>query len=273
MSSNPLQQYFRQPKIYISLPSNGVFNNPGTFQGDINNLPVYGMTGMDEIVIKTPDALMTGESTVKVIESCCPSVKDGWDLSILDTELVFTAIRISTYGNIMAVTHTCPGCQTDNDYDIDLTKIVDHLSSCKYQNKVVLDSLTLKLQPLTYKQATDINVKNFGLQQKLYQLDLMEDSEEKQKNIHVLWKEIADIQNIVYFASVESVETLDQVVTDKTFISEYLRNCDKSVFDSIKKQIDANKSTWKFPGYAIVCDTCKKENNVTIDLDPSNFFV
>ena len=273
MSPNPLQQYFRQPKIYIGLPSNGVFNKPGTFQSDVTNLPVYGMTGMDEIIIKTPDALMSGESTVKLMESCCPSIKNAWDVTILDTELIFTAIRIATYGTTMAITHTCPGCQTENDYDVDLTQIVDHLSNCKYENKIVLDGITLKIQPLTYKQASDINVKNFMLQQKLYQVDAMEDSDEKQKNVDSLWKEIADIQNIVYFASVESVETPTVSVTDKNHISEYLKNCDKSVFDAIKKQIDTNKSIWKFPGYPIACDTCKQENNVTIDLDPSNFFV
>jgi hypothetical protein len=72
---------------------------------------------------------------------------------------------------------------------------------------------------------------------------------------------------------VESVETPDTVVTDKNYISEYLKNCDKVVFDAIKKQIEINKSIWKFPGYPIACEECKKENMVTIDLDPSNFFV
>jgi len=59
MATNPLQQYFRQPKIYIKLPSGGVFNKLGSLQGDVTNMPVYGMTGMDEIIMKTPDALMS----------------------------------------------------------------------------------------------------------------------------------------------------------------------------------------------------------------------
>jgi hypothetical protein len=273
MSSNPLQQYFRQPKIYIRLPSDGTFNKPGSIQGDLTNLPVYGMTGMDEIIIKTPDALMSGESTVKVIESCCPSIKDGWDLSILDTELIFTAIRIATYGNMMGVSHTCPGCQTENDYDVDLSVIVDHLSNCQYQNKVVLDELILKIQPLNYLQSTNINVKNFELQRQLFQTDAMEDETEKQASIDNLWKKLAEIQNDVYFASVESIETPTVAVTEKNYIIEYLKNCDKSIFDAIKSQIDANRDNWKFPGYPVKCTTCGNETNLTLDLDPSNFFV
>lgn len=273
MSSNPLQQYFRQPKIYIKLPSEGVFNKPGTVQGDITNLPVYGMTGMDEIIIKTPDALMSGESTCKVIESCCPSIKDAWDVSILDTELIFTAIRIATYGNTMGVSHTCPGCQTENDYDVDLSRIVDHLSSCKYQNKVVLDEIILKIQPLTYRQSTNINIKNFALQRQLFQTDTMEDEVAKQSSIDDLWKQLAEIQNDVYFASVESIETPTVAVTERNYIVEYLKNCDKSIFDAIKKQIDTNRDAWKFPGFPVKCTTCSQETNLTVELDPASFFV
>ena len=94
MSNNPLKQYFRQPKIFIGLPSKGVYNKENTLDGDISNMPVYGMTGMDEILMKTPDALISGESTVRIIESCCPFIKDAWELSSLDTDLVLTSIRI-----------------------------------------------------------------------------------------------------------------------------------------------------------------------------------
>jgi hypothetical protein len=53
MANNPLQQYFRQPKIFINLPSQGVYNKPGSIQGEVSNMPVFGMTGMDEILMKT----------------------------------------------------------------------------------------------------------------------------------------------------------------------------------------------------------------------------
>ena len=51
MATNPLQKYFRQPKIFIKLPSAGVYCQPGNIQGDSNHMPVYGMTGMDEIIM------------------------------------------------------------------------------------------------------------------------------------------------------------------------------------------------------------------------------
>jgi len=63
MSQNPLQKYFRQPKLSVSLPSKGRFAPPDVITGDPNNLSVFAMTGMDEIVLKTPDSLFTGESS------------------------------------------------------------------------------------------------------------------------------------------------------------------------------------------------------------------
>ena len=57
-NDNPLRRYFRQPAIYIRLPSAGKFYPPGTLDMPANNeLPVLPMTAVDEIVSRTPDAL------------------------------------------------------------------------------------------------------------------------------------------------------------------------------------------------------------------------
>jgi hypothetical protein len=131
----------------------------------------------------------------------------------------------------------------------------------------------IRIQPLTYQQATEINIDNFKLQQQLVQTELLEDETEKQKAIDGLWKSLAMMQNDVYLASVESIETKDITVTEKTYIIEYLKNCDKEIFTAIRNQIDANKAIWKFTGYAVKCDACSHETVLSIDLDPSSFFV
>ena len=111
MAQNPLQNYFRQPKVFLKLPSMGIYNKPEAIQGNVENIPVYGMTGMDEIILKTPDALISGESTVKVIQSCCPTIVDAWDVSNLDIDALLVAVRIATYGNTMNVSYTCKKCE------------------------------------------------------------------------------------------------------------------------------------------------------------------
>lgn len=273
MANNPLQQYFRQPKIYLNLPSAGAYNAPGVIQGDTTNIPVYGMTGMDEIIVKTPDALISGESTVKIIESCCPSIKDGWNVSSLDSESIFAAIRIATYGNKLSVTHYCPACSAENEYDLDLNFIIDFYHEKKYNNKIVVsDALTVKTQPLNYKQITDLNIKTFKLQQKLNQAFELKDEDEQRTLVKSLFEELAETQADLYFMSVESVELQNTIVTDRGHITEWLQNCDKVIIDKIKKHIEETRADWRVPGFPVKCEECGSENKVSIDLDQSNFF-
>lgn len=272
VAQNPLQQYFRQPKIFISLPSQGVYNTPGSIDGDVGNLPVYGMTGMDEIIIKTPDALLTGESTVKVIQSCCPSIKDPWGLSALDLDLVLTAIRIATYGDELGMSATCPACQEENDYDVDLTRIIDHFSKCKYDPRVVVGSLVITTQPLNYQQSTSFNIRNFELQQRISQVDFIEDKEDKQKQINELWQQLAEIQRSIFAATIESVQTETALVTERGYIDEWLLNCDKEIINTIRSHIDKNRQVWTMPNYKVSCMECQHEFNLAIDLDQASFF-
>ena len=66
--SNFLKDKQRQPKLYIELPSLGRFYDGSIVQDQqYTQLPVFGMNAMDEILLKTPDALFTGEATVQII--------------------------------------------------------------------------------------------------------------------------------------------------------------------------------------------------------------
>ena len=272
MAINPLQQYFRQPKIFIKLPSNGVYNKPGVFTGDTTNVPIFGMTGMDEIIMKTPDALITGESTVKVIESCCPAIKDAWEITTLDLDIILSAIRIATYGNGISIKHKCEHCDTDNDYELDLTKLIDHFNHITYDNRVVLKDVVVKLRPLTYKEVTQFGLRHFQLQQQLTQVKLLEDEDEKSKKISALYVEFGGLQAEIYSASVESIEAGNTVVHERAFIDEWLKNTEKSTFEQLSKHIDNTKDLWQVPPQPTECGECHKENMIRVNLDHSYFF-
>lgn len=272
MANNPLQQYFRQPKVFITLPSHGVYNDPSDFNGSIENTPVFGMTSMDEILLKTPDALLTGESTVRVIQSCCPAVTDGWKVNNLDIDALLVAIRIATSGNTMTVTKKCPKCGTENEFDIGLNGFLDHFANCKFDNKVVVGDLTIKIRPLSYKKVTDFNLENFALQKKLYQAVSIENEEEKNLQLNEIYKEIGILQNKIYVATIEQVETPETVVTEREFIKEWVDNADKAVTTAIKQKVDENNEAWKLPDVPVKCDNCGADDALAISLDQSSFF-
>jgi hypothetical protein len=274
MAVNPLQQYFRQPKIYVSLPSRGIFNAPGSINGDPSQLAVSAMTGMDEVIIKTPDALFTGEASVKVIESCCPSIKNAWELSSLDTDLMFVAIRIATYGNNMTVSNNCIKCGTPTEYELSLNNIIEHFAKCRFEDTVHLKDLVVKIKPLTYKQQTDYNLQVYELQKQVRQTTDIVDAVAQQTELNRLWEELAKLQLVLNVASIDSVQTPDQTVSDRSFIEEWLANCEKETSKQIAEVININKTNWAIPTYPVVCGNheCKHETNLEIELDQSNFF-
>jgi len=272
MATNPLKQFFRQPKIFIKLPSKGIFNNPGTLQGDLDKMPVFGMTGMDEILMKTPDALLNGESTVRLMQSCCPSITDGWDISNLDVDAILVAIRIASYGNEMSVTHTCTSCGEEGDYDINLSSMLDHFSRCEYEPKIVLKNLVIKIKPLTYKKVTEFNLENFMLQKQLAQLDTLT-AEQRDVEVPKVFAALAELQNRIFLETIDQIELESTVVTERSFIKEFLDNCDRDIFESIKEQIEANNTLWRYPDTTVQCASCQHADSFAIQLDQSNFFV
>lgn len=272
MASNPLQKYFRQPKVYINLPSKGIYSASGSIEGSTENMPVFAMTGMDEILLKTPDALMTGDATVKILESCCPSIKNGWEVSNLDVDLLLTAIRIATFGNTMTVTHTCPNCESQSDYDIELTKFVEHFERCEYNNYIDLGEIKIRLRPLNYRQVTDFNIKSFALQRQLAQSIENQTDDEQQKVVAELFQQLAIIQNQVFIDGIESVEVPDAVVDRQEFIKEWLTNSEKAVFDAIRDKIEENRQRWKLPMHEVTCPDCGTPDKFEVTLDQTSFF-
>jgi hypothetical protein len=272
MANNPLQQYFRQPKVFVSLPSQGIYNQPGTITGDVTRLAVYGMTGMDEIMLKTPDALITGESTVKVIESCIPEIKNAWDISNLDVDALLVGIRIATYGNTMNMTHICEGCDTENTYELDVSKFLDHFAQCQFDSRIIVGDLIINIRPLTYKQITDFNLENFALQKRLIQSASLEDEEERNKIVSQVYKDLGALQNRIMIAGVEQVETPSGIVTEHGFIAEWIENAERNIFEAVKEQVNKNNEVWMLPPTNIKCENCSAENSFTVDLDQSSFF-
>ena len=272
MATNPLQKYFRQPKIYVNLPTKGMFNEPGTLVGDPENMPIYGMTGMDEILMKTPDALLKGESTVKVIESCCPSIKNGWDVNILDLDLILSAIRIATHGNTMTISHSCNECKETSDFEIELGNIITHFNQCAYDGKIVLKDLIIRLRPLSYKKWTEFQMVSFNIQRQMTQIIRMEESDEQTKLANALYEQMANLQRETLLSQIEAVEVPEGVVDQRTYIQEWIETTEQAIYDAIKNQIEKNRLAWEIPKMKVTCPDCSAENEVGIDMDQSSFF-
>lgn len=275
--NNPLQKFFRQPKVYISLPSKGMFYPENALAGDHSNMPVFSMTGMDEILFKTPDALFNGESTTKVIESCCPYIKSGLSVPSVDIDTILIGIRIATYGEMLSFEHICTNCGHDNNYEVNLNNILDYFTNQTFNGIIDFDNLQIIVRPLNYKEITEFNVENFKLQKMLFQLNkssLDDDSDQEsvKKLQNEIYQKIAEIQVNLFIQSIESVNFEGNSVTDKELITEWLQNSEKEFFQRIKERLEKNKEQWNMPKQHVACENCQHETDIEVTLDPSNFF-
>jgi hypothetical protein len=180
-TSNPLQQYFRQPAIYVQLPSKGKFYPPGAIDLPVNNeLPVFPMTALDEITQRTADALFNGQATIKTIESCVPNIKDAWSIPSIDMDTLLIAIRIASYGHELEFESSCPSCSNENNYLVDLRVLLDQLEAPDYNKTINYGDIEIFLRPLNYRQQNKAAMEQFE-DQKLMEMIPESDITDKEK--------------------------------------------------------------------------------------------
>jgi hypothetical protein len=169
-TSNPLTAHFRQPAVFLKLPSGGKNWMPNSLNLPANGeLGVMPMTAKDEIMLRTPDALMNGQGVVNVIESCIPQILNAWATPTVDVDAILLAIRIATYGDNMDIDSECPNCKAENKNSMNIGSLLVSIRSPNYNETLTVDSLTFKFKSLNYLQSTKNNIAQFE-EQKLIQL-------------------------------------------------------------------------------------------------------
>jgi hypothetical protein len=273
-NKNPLAGYFRQPKIYVKLPSGGRFYSEGTLDhSETGDYAVYAMTAKDELMFKTPDALLTGQATVEVIKSCVPAILDPWLMPTVDLDFILVAIRVATYGNDMEVETKCPHCAAEQTYDIDLASWIGSIGSFKYKEHVSIDPLTVEVRPYTYQELTKTSVKTME-QQRVFQTindDKMSD-EEKLDKFGKSFVKLTELSVDIIADCVIKIETPDGPVTDRNMIKEFINNSSKDNFDKIQNHLKDLKEQIEFKSRDVQCGECKETFNLPITMDQSNFF-
>jgi hypothetical protein len=275
---NPLAKHFRQPAIYLKLPSSGHFYPEGTLELPVDGkIPIYPMTVKDEITLRTPDALMKGGGMIDVVKSCCPNIKDPWAMPSVDLDAVFIALRLASYGAGMDVTTSCPHCTNSNEHTVDLRGLLDNVKPVNFKDPVTIDGLKFQFKPQKYQDINKVNLLTFE-EQRLVNAIILNDElgqEEKNRQFAESFDKINKMNIETVVVSIKNITTEEgDVVTDTVQITEFLESCSRKTYNDIKeavqKLIDANK----MDPINVQCENedCLKEYPTTITFDQSNFF-
>lgn len=271
---NPLSQFYRQPKIWIKLPSNGHYYPEGSLDKSVNDeYPVFAMTAKDELLFKTPDALLSGQSTVEVIKSCIPAIKDPWSMPSIDLDVCLIAIRLATYGEDMEINVTCPSCKEDNDYTMNLRLWLSQFDNFRYRDTVEVDPLVIKIRPYAYKEITKASLQTLE-QQKLVQIATDESisDEEKIEKFQTGFIKLTNLTVDLVAGCITRIDTPQGSVVDKSYIKDFINNASKDVFEKIHDHVSKLKSEIELKPQTVKCAHCEAEFTTPITMDQSNFF-
>lgn len=273
--ANPLSKYFRQPAIYLRLPSKGQYWKEGSINLPVTGeLPVYPMTARDEITLRTPDALMNGSGVVEVIQSCCPDIKDAWQMPNIDVDAVLIAIRIASYGISMDVESKCPHCNGDNAHALDLQQCLSTVKSPDYTSPVVFDELKIKLKPVPYFSVNKENSINFEEQkilQALEKADLPEDARAAQ--ILASMNKLVDLNIDTVASSTEYVETNEGTqVRDTAFIRDFYTNAPSKLVKAVQARLAEINEQGGIAPQSVTCGECHTAYSMPLVFDYAAFF-
>tara|TARA_A100001011_G_C14252293_1_gene818448 strand:- start:302 stop:1156 length:855 start_codon:yes stop_codon:yes gene_type:complete len=281
-NTNPLNKYFRQPAIYVSLPSGSNYPPHVITPTQTGELGVMPMTAKDEIRFKTPDALMNGQGVVDVIQSCVPEIKDAWQIKSYDLDTILIAIRIATYGETMDIKFNVPKVNETVSHSINLPAILDQLKTTKVDPDITLDDgLKITVRPLTYNDMTSTSLQTFT-QQKMYTAiqDSQLPDEDKAKRFNEAFKTLTELNASIILKNIAKVTMQDGTeITDPVHIKEFVENANAVLVKEIEDKLTKLRGQGAVKPLKIKAteEQIKKgapaTYEVPVTFDTSNFFV
>ena len=281
-NTNPLNKYFRQAAIHITLPSGGNYPPHVVTPTATGEFPVMPMTAKDEIKFKTPDALMNGQGVVDVIQSCMPNIKDAWQIKSHDVDTILIAIRIATYGETMDLQFNVPTINEQVTHTINLPATLDQIRQDKIQNAITLkDGLIVETRPLTYRDMTQTSLQTFQ-QQKMYSSVQNSDisDEEKVKRFDESFKALTELNSKVLLKNISKITTPEgSEVSDPAQIKEFVDNANATLITELQDNLAVIRVQGSVKPLTLKAteDQIKKgapaTYQVPVTFDTANFFV
>jgi hypothetical protein len=277
-NSNPLIKYFRQPAIYLKLPSEGRYWPEGSLDLPLNNeIPVFPLTTKDEIILRTPDALLNGSGVVEVIQSCCPNIKDAWQTPSIDVDAILIAIRIASFGEKMDSETKCPHCGETNEHEVQLLGMLSNIV-CPTYNKIAVTSLPelhIKLKPQAFFGANKESSIDYA-EQKIRQALEQPDVDSAVRNAEIA-KSIERLIEISIDTIVNSTEYIElpggEIVSNRDHILDFYQNADRAVINELQSVLAKINQEGGLDPIVVPCGSCKQEYAIPLVFDYSNFFV
>jgi hypothetical protein len=274
MSENPLFEYFKKPGIYVKLPSEGNYYDEDIKLSSTGEIEILPMSAKDEMNFKSPDALLNGESLIKVISNCVPGIQRPREIPLPDLSVILIGLRIATYGNDMEVSATCDSCENRDEITYDISRILDNIKQISTKNTIIINKAKIYVKPYTLDLHTKMSIATF--EQSLLSSKLNATTLTDEESIKQLAEGYAKITSLHFELLADSIIKVvlpnDITVTDKEHIREWIINTDKKTYDIMRDFVGSLNEDKINNNFQHTCSKCNKDFSSSIDFDPANFF-
>lgn len=259
---NPLLDKLRIPGETFRLPSHGVFYDNGELDSSVKNgeVEVYPMTAIDEIVLSTPDKLLSGKALMEIFARRIPQILKPQALLAKDVDFLMVCLRLVSFGQFMEVSynHHCSEKSKEHTYSVDLQKMINTAKSIDpttLNEEYVItlpNGQIVHLKPATYGDIIDI-----------YQHTAVTKTESISEE---------EAQRLITSTITSIVRKVDNI-TDKKLIEEWVKQLRLGWKAQIQDGIRA-VSDWGIEMQSVQkCNDCGKELNLHVNANPVSFFM
>lgn len=275
-NTNPLVDFYRNPKLYVALPSGaGHYSEDIIEMTEVGELPVYPMTAKDDILTKNPDALLNGDAVIKLVKSCVPAVKNPAELLAPDMEVLLIAIRqASSSDEFMEVNRDCPNCSEPNRFDLDLSVALAESQEIEPFKTITLSNgLDVVLTPTNYLHTIQ-SAKAVIEQNRQFRSIQADNSDEQLKALGDALEKLSLMNYEVILNSIKSITIPGgDIVTEIEHISEFLNNVEKEIGMELNEHVSEINNGGIQKEIEMQCSECSHVYKTPINYDPVGFFL
>lgn len=258
---NPLLSNLRIPGETFRLPSHGLFYTDGELDDSVVNgeVEVYPMTAIEEVILSTPDKLMSGKAVMEIFARCIPQIKKPGQLLAKDVDFLMVCLRMVTFGQFMEVSyeHDCENAK-EHSYMVDLqamirgTRALDATKLNEEYAYTTPNGQVVRLKPLTYSDIVQ-----------LYQTTALMKTDDVTEE---------ESKKLIIDTLVSVIKSVDDV-TDRAFILEWIEKVPLGWKRNIQKAAQS-VSQWGIEFESKhVCQDCGEDIKIFVSPNPVSFFM
>jgi hypothetical protein len=252
---NPLLAKVRIPGETFRLPSRGKYYTNGEISDDVvdGEVHVAPMTTIDELVLKSPDKLLSGKAIEEVFLRRIPQIQKPMDLLSKDVDYLLMCLRLVSYGEDLdiQIAHTCEDAQM-HTYTLqprELLRSTKEVDPTKKYSVTMPNGQVVEMRPPMFKDVIA-----------MYQSTDNFDSMSNEDAAKIVFTNLSGM-----IKDVDGIENRDQIL-------EWLNEVPAGWIGQIADEI-IEVSDWGIqPKQTIKCKDCGEDWEIDVPSNPITFF-